>query len=40
MSKAEKQNLRYCDFYCIMSLADFTTWVEAEDVAEAEISFM
>jgi len=40
MSKAEKQNLRYCDFYCFMSLTDFTAWVEAEDIAEPEISFM
>jgi hypothetical protein len=39
MSKTEKQHLRYRDFYCFMSLADFTTWVEAEDSTEPEISF-
>jgi len=39
MSKDDKQNLRYCDFYCFMSLADFSTWVEAEDLAEPEISY-
>jgi hypothetical protein len=39
MSKAEKQNLRYCDYYCFMSAADFMAWVEAEDGCEPEMSY-
>ncbi|MET4096386.1 hypothetical protein [Arthrobacter sp. UYCu712] len=30
MGKAEKQNLRYVDYYCFMSLAEFTAWVQAD----------
>ena len=40
MSKAEKQTLRYCDYYCFMSLADFMAWVDAEDGTEPEISYL
>jgi hypothetical protein len=40
MSKAEKQTLRYCDYYCFMSLADFMAWVDAEDGIEPEISYL
>src|SRR5687767_9134895 len=39
MSKAEKQNLRYCDYYWCMSLKDFTEWVEADDGFEPAMSF-
>ncbi len=31
MGKAEKQNLRYVDYYCFMSLAEFTAWVQTDD---------
>lgn len=40
VSKAEKQTLRYCDYYCFMSLADFMAWVDAEDGTEPEISYL
>ncbi|WP_309107459.1 hypothetical protein [Arthrobacter sp.] len=40
MSKAEKQALRYCDYYCFMSLTDFMAWVDAEDGTEPEISYL
>ena len=28
MSKSEKQNLRYVDYYSFMTLAEFTAWVQ------------
>ena len=34
MSKSEKKNLRYCDYYCFMSLKDFAAWVDADDDQE------
>lgn len=39
VSKAEKQELRYCDYYCFMSLADFTAWVQDEANHEPDMSF-
>lgn len=30
-TKAEKANYRYRDFYCFMSLADFTTYISTDD---------
>jgi hypothetical protein len=30
MSKSEKQNLRYVDYYCFMSLAEFTAWLQED----------
>ena len=39
MSKAEKQNLRYCDYYCFMSLADFLAWVEEDGGSEPSMSY-
>jgi hypothetical protein len=30
-TKAEKANYRYSDFYCFMSLADFTTYISRDD---------
>lgn len=39
MSKAEKQNLRYVDYYCFMSLADFTAWVRGDDDTEPHASY-
>jgi hypothetical protein len=30
MSKTEKQNLRYVDYYCFMTLAEFTAWVQED----------
>jgi hypothetical protein len=31
-TKADKANYRYSDFYCFMSLSDFTTYVSRDDV--------
>ncbi|MDQ1058401.1 hypothetical protein QFZ23_002302 [Arthrobacter globiformis] len=31
-TKAEKSNYRYSDFYCYMSLADFTAYIECDDL--------
>lgn len=31
-TRAEKSNYRYSDFYCFMSLADFTAYISADDV--------
>ncbi|WP_309109112.1 hypothetical protein [Arthrobacter sp.] len=39
MSKAEKEKLRYCDYYWCMSLKDFNEWVEAEDGPEPGLSY-
>ena len=39
MSKAEKQNLRYCDYYCFMSLADSTAWVQDDSNNEPRMSY-
>ncbi|SDL23882.1 hypothetical protein [Arthrobacter sp. ok362] len=39
MSKSEKKNLRYCDYYCIMSLKDFAAWVDADDDREPVMSY-
>jgi hypothetical protein len=39
MSNAEKKNLRYCDYYCFMSLADFTAWVQDDSGSEPDMSF-
>lgn len=30
-TRAEKSNYRYSDFYCFMSLADFTAYISADD---------
>ncbi|CAH0200068.1 hypothetical protein SRABI83_01881 [Arthrobacter sp. Bi83] len=34
-----KQNLRYCDYYCFMSLKDFTAWVQRDDESDPSISY-
>ena len=39
MGKAEKQGLRYSDYYWCMSLKDFTEWVEADDDQEPGTSY-
>lgn len=39
VSKAEKQSLRYSDYYWCMSLKDFIEWVEADDDNEPGTSF-
>ena len=39
MSKAEKQGLRYSDYYWCMSLKDFIEWVEADDDQEPATSY-
>ncbi|WP_285291196.1 hypothetical protein [Arthrobacter sp. ISL-85] len=26
MTREEREKERYCDYYCFMSLADFTAW--------------
>ena len=31
-TKAEKSNYRYSDFYCFMTLADFTAYISVDDV--------
>lgn len=31
-TKADKANYRYSDFYCFMSLSDFTAYVSRDDV--------
>ncbi|MBT2549597.1 hypothetical protein [Arthrobacter sp. ISL-65] len=33
-TKAEKKDYRYCDFYCFMSLADFSAYVASDDDGE------
>lgn len=38
MSQAEKANLRYCDYYWFMSLADFTAWVQDDTNPEPDMS--
>ncbi|MEW1808129.1 hypothetical protein [Pseudarthrobacter sp. NPDC080039] len=30
-TKAEKAKFRYSDFYCFMSLADFTAYISTDD---------
>lgn len=30
-TKTEKSSYRYCDFYCYMSLADFTSYISSDD---------
>lgn len=30
-TRAEKFSYRYCDFYCFMSLADFTSYISRDD---------
>lgn len=30
-TRAEKSNYRYGDFYCFMSLADFTAYISIDD---------
>lgn len=30
-TRAEKSNYRYSDFYCFMSLADFTAYISVDD---------
>ena len=37
-TKAEKSNYRYSDFYCFMSLADFTAYISSDDDADGCIS--
>jgi hypothetical protein len=39
VSKAEKQRLRYSDYYWCMSLKDFIEWVEADDDNEPGTSY-
>ena len=39
MSKAEKQNLRYVDYYCFMTLAEFTAWVQEDGDDEPHTSW-
>ena len=39
MGKAEKQSLRYSDYYWCMSLKDFTEWIEADDDQEPGTSY-
>jgi hypothetical protein len=39
MSKAEKQSLRYSDYYWCMSLKDFIEWIEADDDQEPATSY-
>ena len=31
-TRAEKSNYRYSDFYCFMTLADFTAYISVDDV--------
>lgn len=31
MGKTERQGMKYSDYYCIMSLAEFTAWQEDGD---------
>jgi hypothetical protein len=31
-TRAEKSNYRYSDFYCFMSLADFTAYISVDGV--------
>lgn len=31
-TKADKANYRYTDFYCFMSLSDFTAYISHDDV--------
>jgi hypothetical protein len=38
-TKAEKSSYRYSDFYCFMSLADFTAYISVDDCdADAGVS--
>lgn len=37
-TRAEKANYRYSDFYCFMSLADFTAYISADDDSDGLIS--
>lgn len=37
-TRTEKSNYRYCDFYCFMSLADFTAYISADDEGDGGIS--
>ena len=39
MSKADKQSLRYSDYYWCMSLKDFIEWIEADDDQEPATSY-
>ena len=39
MSKSEKKNLRYCDYYCFMSLTDVAAWVDADNDREPAMSY-
>ena len=39
VSKAEKQSLRYSDYYWCMSLKDFIEWIEADDDQEPATSY-
>jgi hypothetical protein len=39
MSKAEKMDLRYYDYYHFMSLADFTAWVQDDAGREPDMSY-
>ncbi|WP_426975655.1 hypothetical protein ACQCSU_12610 [Pseudarthrobacter sp. O4] len=39
MSKAEKQNLRYTDYYCFMSLAEFTAWQQEDGENEPHVTY-
>jgi hypothetical protein len=33
-TRSEKSNYRYGDFYCFMSLSDFTTYISRDDGEE------
>jgi hypothetical protein len=39
MSNAERQSLRYVDYYCIMSLAEFTAWVQEDGDSEPHVNY-
>ncbi|MHA7299382.1 hypothetical protein [Pseudarthrobacter sp. MDT1-22] len=30
---------RYCDYYCVMSFADYLVWIQKDDDSEPPISF-
>lgn len=35
----KEQSLRYCDYYCFMSLKDFMAWAKRNDGSEPPISY-
>lgn len=38
-TKLEKSKLRYVDYYCLMSYADFTAYISRDDGPEEVISY-